>query len=245
MNDNTPAINLYGHADIKAGIAALVDDGARYMTFDTETTGLPPRAIRGQPPIPADDPRQPRMASFAAVFQDAQGGVMDRQKFFVKPEGWSMAYFDDLARAEGKKAASEINGLTEEKLNAEGVPVALPLTVYSEAILAGLTPIAFNKLFDLKIMRGELRRAGMPDLFEQTKAICAMKAMDPYAERGLCMSSPGFVRLSVACEFFGIVNADAHDAMGDADATAEIVAILIRDNLLPDGAVVYSANRAA
>lgn len=245
MNDNTPAINLYGHADIKAGIAALADDGARYMTFDVETTGLPPRAPRGAAPIPADDPRQPRMASFAAVFQDALGNVMARQKFFVKPEGWTMAYFDDLARAKGNLPASAINGLTDEKLNAEGVPVALPLDVYSEAILAGLTPIAFNAVFDKKIMRGELRRAGMPDLFEQTKAICAMAALNPYAQRGLCMSRPGFVKLSVACEFFGIVNADAHDAMGDADATAEIVAILIRDGLLPEGAVVYSANRAA
>lgn len=245
MNDNTPVINLYGFHDIKTAITAMVDDGARFMTFDTETTGLPPRAPRGSAPIPADDPRQPRMASFAAVFQDAMGGVMARQKFFVKPDGWTMAYFDDLARAEGKTPASAINGLTDEILNEKGLPVALPLNLYSEAILAGLTPIAFNKLFDLKIMRGELRRAGMPDLFEQTKAICAMAALDPYADRGLCMSRPGFVKLSVACEHFGITNADAHDAMGDADATGEIVAILIRDGLLPEGAVVYSANRAA
>lgn len=233
MNDNT------------IDIAAIVAAGGKYMTFDTETTGLPPRAPRGAPPIPADDPRQPRMASFAAVFQDERGAVLARQKFLVRPEGWTMAYFDDIARAEGKIPASAINGLTDEKLNAEGVPVALPLAVYSEAILAGLTPIAFNKLFDLKIMRGELRRAGMPDLFEQTKAVCAMAALDPYAAEGLCMSRPGFVKLSVACEYFGITNADAHDAMGDADATAEIVAILIRDGRLPDGAVVYSANRAA
>lgn len=240
MNDNIPDLST-----IADRMRDMADDGAKYMVFDTETTGLPPRAPRGAAPIPADDPRQPRMASFAAVFTDSQGLPMERVKHFVRPEGWTMAYFDDLARAEGKLPASAINGLTDERLNAEGVPVALPLTVYSEAIKAGLTPIAFNKLFDLKIMRGELRRAGMPDLFEETKAICAMAALDPYAAEGLCMSRPGFVKLSVACEFFGIVNADAHDAMGDADATAEIVRILIRDGRLPEGAVVYSANRAA
>lgn len=217
----------------------------KYMVFDTETTGLPPRAPRGAPPIPADDPRQPRMASFAAVITDATGAPISRQKFYIRPEGWSMAYFDELARAEGKTPASEINGLTDDFLHTNGVPVHDALTFYSQAILGGLTPIAFNKLFDLKIMRGELRRAGMPDLFEETKAICAMAALDPYAAEGLCMSRPGFVKLSVACEFFGIVNEDAHDAMGDAEATARIVAILIRDGRLPEGAVVYSANRAA
>lgn len=241
MNDNTPDMI----AQIKAEVAALVDDGAKYMVFDTETTGLPPRAPRGAPPIPADDPRQPRMASFAMVITDSNGTPMSRAKYLVKPDGWTMAFYDDLARADGKLPASAINGLTDEKLNAEGVPVAVPLTCYSEAILGGLTPIAFNKLFDLKIMRGELRRAGMPDLFEQTKAICAMAALDPYANEGLCMTRPGFVKLSVACDFFGIVNEDAHDAMGDADATAKIVSILIRDGRLPEGAVVYSANRAA
>lgn len=220
-------------------------EGARFMVFDTETTGLPPRAPRGAPPIPADDPRQPRMASFAAVILDAAGATLHREKFFIRPDGWSMAYFDDLARSEGKTPASEINGLTDDFLNSCGVPVQDALTFYSAAILAGLTPIAFNKLFDLKIMRGELRRAGMPDLFEETKAVCAMAALDPYAGQGLCMTRPGFVKLSVACDFFGIQNEDAHDAMGDADATAKIVAILIRDGRLPEGSVVYSANRAA
>ena len=241
MNDNTPDL-------INIALSKLSDAigmGARYMTFDTETTGLPPRAPRGAPPIPADDPRQPRMASFAAVFQNEEGAEVWSFKDYVRPDGWSMAYFDSLAIAEGKTPASEINGLTDELLNSLGVPVALPLTIYSEAIRAGLTPIAFNKLFDLKIMRGELRRAGMPDLFEQTKAICAMNALDPYAAEGLCMSRPGFVKLSVACDFFGITNDDAHDAMGDAKATSEIVSILIRDGRLPEGSVVYSANRAA
>jgi DNA polymerase III epsilon subunit-like protein len=245
MNDNTPDFTAEDAARTKSFVEALYDEGARFMVFDTETTGLPPRAERGAPPIPADDPRQPRMASFAAVFTDARGMAMARRRILVRPEGWTMAYFDDIARAQGKTPASAINGLTDEILNANGAPVAHALALYSEAILAGMTPIAFNKLFDLKIMRGELRRAGMPDLFEETKAICAMAALDPYAAEGLCMSRPGFVKLSVACEFFGITNADAHDALGDADATAELVAILIRDGRLPEGSVVYSQNRAA
>lgn len=216
-----------------------------FLIFDTETTGLPPRAPRGTPPIAADDPRQPRMASFAGIIADEHGRALHRQKFYVRPQGWTMAEFDERARHEGKTPASAINGLTDDFLNANGVPVADALTFYSEYIKLGLTVVAFNAIFDTKIMRGELRRAGMADLFDQTRNICAMKALDAYAADGLCMSSPGFVKLSVACEFFGIVNENAHDAMADAEAARAITEILIRDDRLPLPTVVYSKHRAA
>lgn len=216
-----------------------------YLVFDTETSGLPPRAPRGCPPIPADDPRQPRMASFAAIIADELGREIDRQKFYVRPEGWTMAEFDERARHEGKTPASAINGLTDDFLNSVGVPVYDILSFYSEQITSGLIVVAFNAIFDTKIMRGELRRAGMPDLFEQTRNICMMKAQDAYAERGLCMSSPGFVKLAVACEFHGVTLDNAHDAMADTKATQELLAIAIADGLLPAPTVTYSKHHAA
>lgn len=216
-----------------------------YLVFDTETSGLPPRAPRGCPPIPADDPRQPRMASFAAIIADETGREIERHKFYVKPEGWTMAHFDELARHEGKTPASQINGLTDEFLNANGIPVDHILSFYSGHITAGLIVCAFNAVFDTKIMRGELRRAGRPDLFEETRNICLMKALDPYAAQGLCMSSPGFVKLGVACEWFGIQLENAHDAMADAEAARALLEILIRDGNLPEAGVTYSKHRAA
>ena len=156
-----------------------------------------------------------------------------------------MAEFDARAIAEGKKPASEVNGLTDAFLNEHGVPVAGILQFYSGHILSGLIPVAFNSQFDMKIMRGELRRGGMPDLFEQSAHICVMKAQDAYAPRGLCMSSPGFVKLAVALEFHGIVNDNPHDAMGDAKGAQELLAILIRDGLLPEPKINYSAHGKA
>ena len=138
-----------------------------------------------------------------------------------------------------------MNGLTDAFLRANGVSVIEALEFYSGHVVAGLYPVAFNKLFDLKIMRGELRRAGLPDLFDITKAICAMNALDPYAAEGLCMSRPGFVKLSVACEFFGIKLENAHDAMADAEAARAILEILIRDGRCPEPGITYSKNRAA
>lgn len=215
-----------------------------YLVFDTETTGLPVRSARGEPPVPADDPRQPRVASFAAVVADASGNAIEEHKFYVRPDGWTMAEFDARAIADGKRPASEINGLTDDFLNENGVPVSHVLDFYAGNITRGLIVVAFNAIFDTKMMRGELRRAGRPDLFEQTRNICVMKALDPYGAQGLCIQR-GFVKLSEACDFFGIVNENAHDAMADARAAREILARLIRDDRLPAPTITYSSHRAA
>lgn len=222
-----------------------IPEGAAFMVFDTETTGLPPRSPRGGAPIPADDPRQPRMASFAAILAGADGAELARWKAYVRPDGWSMAEFDARAVAEGKKPASAINGLTDDLLNERGVPVRNILDFYSTCIGAGLVAVAHNAVFDKKIMRGELRRAEMPDLFEQTKSICTMKACDAYAASGLCMSSPGFVKLQTACEYFGIVLENAHDAMADCEAARAILAVLIRDRNLPEPRIDFAKPQAA
>lgn len=226
-------------------LIANIPTGAAYLVFDTETTGLPPRAPRGTPPIPADDPRQPRMASFAAIAADPAGRELSRLKAYIRPDGWTMAEFDARAIAEGKKPASEVNGLTDELLNDQGIPVASVLQFYSEAVLSGLVVVAHNAIFDKKIMRGELRRAGMSDLFDKTRSICTMKACDAYAPRGLCMSSPGFVKLEVACAFFGIVNAHAHDAMADTEAARALLEIFIREGTLPEPRIDYASTKAA
>lgn len=192
---------------------------------------MPVRAQRGAPPVAADDPRQPRLASFAGIITDAAGVEIERRKFYVRPQGWTMAEFDAMAIADGKKPASEVNGLTDAILNTEGVPVAEVLEYYSNRIDAGLIVVAHNAVFDTKIMRGELRRADMPDLFEQTLNICTMKALKPYVAEGLASSGFGRISLANACDFFGIVNEDAHDAMSDAEACRAILQILNRQRL--------------
>ncbi len=62
-----------------------------------------------------------------------------------------------------------VNGLTDEFLHANGADIAVVLEQYREEILRGLVLVAYNAQYDLKVMRGEMRRAGVPDLFEQTK----------------------------------------------------------------------------
>jgi DNA polymerase-3 subunit epsilon len=202
-----------------------------YVVFDTETTGLFQFKDRATgEPIPADAPGQPRMASFAAILADEDGKEISRIKAYVRPDGWSIDGTD----------AGRINGLTDAFLTEHGIPVIDVLALWNRWIDEGLQVCAFNAQFDQKMMRAELRRAGLPDRFEDTKAICLMRALDPYGKEGLCIQR-GYVKLSVACEHFGIVNAAAHDAMGDAEAALALLARLIADNRLPEAKVHLAA----
>lgn len=209
----------------------FIPEGARYAVFDTETTGLFIfREGKNGPPVPADDPRQPRMASFAVVYAEKNGQELHRAKMYVRPDGWTI---------DGTKAG-EVNGLTDAFLNANGVPVEEVLALWNQIIDRGMTVAAFNAQFDCKMMRAELRRAGLPDRFEETRNVCLMKALDPYGVEGLCIQR-GFVKLAEACQFFGIDNLEAHDALSDAKAAQELLSILIRAGRLPEARVHYAA----
>lgn len=191
----------------------------KFLVFDTETTGL------FNFKLPADDPSQPHLASAAFILADADGTELSRHKFFVRPDGWEMP-----------AEAGSVNGLTNEFLSENGVPVAEVLDFYSAKIGEGLIAVAFNAQFDCKMMRAELRRAGKPDLFELTNNICVMRGLAPYGAEGLAIKG-GFVKLHVACDHFGIVNEKAHDAMGDAEAAHALLRRLVADNRLPEAKV--------
>lgn len=204
-----------------------------YLVFDTETTGLFQYKDRLGRSIPADDPSQPRLASFAAITTDEEGNEISRDKVFIKPDGWTI---------DGTVAA-KVNGLSDEFLNDTGKPVAEVLDLWEAYIGDGLIAAAYNAQFDCKMMRAELRRAGRPDLFDKTRNTCLMRALRPYQDRGL-KGKGGMVRLEVACDYFGITNAQAHDAMGDAQAALEIMRRLISDGNLLEPKVHYSNSRA-
>lgn len=201
----------------------------KYICFDTETNGL------FNFKLPADADGQPRLASLAMIEVDADGNETDRTSLYIKPNGWQMT-----------EGASRVNGLTDEFLAANGTPVEIALQAYSEKILAGLIPVAYNAQYDLKVMRGELRRAGMPDLFEVTPNICVMRPMTAICQ--IPRRSGGgfkFPNLSEALEHFGHTLDDAHQAMNDAEGALKVMNGLMRLGMLPEPAVYYAKEEPA
>lgn len=151
----------------------------------------------------ADAEGQPRLAQFAMLMIDEDGAIESEHSFYVQPDGWTM-----------DPGATEKNGLTDEFLHDHGIPVRDVLEAYTQAILSGRYLIGFNCQFDAKMMRGELRRASMPDLFEETRNVCVMrKANGVILKEG---GKKGWPSLQRCREVLGLSNEGAHGAVKDA-----------------------------
>lgn len=227
---------MQDHEQTSEALAEQLAGKPTYVVFDTETTGLFLfRDKETGDPVPADDPRQPRLASAAFIVCDDQGIEISRAKHYVKPDGWTMP--------QGEGSAGSVNGLTDEFLEQNGVPVAEVLDMWEGFINDGLIAVAHNSQFDSKMMRAELRRAGRPDLFEETKQTCTMRSCKAYKDQGLALKRGQFVKLEVACEFFDIPLINAHDAMADAQACWRLMCRLIADGNLIEPKVHYAAGK--
>lgn len=187
----------------------------RVLVWDTETTGIPLWNL------PADDPSQPRMIQIAAVLYGADRRVERELVSLVKPEGWQMD--DALAEKLG-------NGLVHARLEAEGRPVLELLTEFQEMHDAADMLVAYGARFDLKILRGELRRAGFPDRYGEKPYFCPMPACTK-----LCKIAPTHAMLASGRKtnktpklgeaisiILGRELENAHDALADCRATADL-----------------------
>jgi len=174
----------------------------QFMSVDTESSGLFDYKRS------ADAEGQPRLAQLAMVMVDEDLNVESEHNFYVRPDGWTM-----------DPSATEVHGLTDEFLHVHGMPVRDVLEAYSRAILSGRAMIAHNAQHDAKMLRGELRRAGMPDLFDETKNICTMRKAN-----GIILKADGkkgWPSLSRCREVLGLTHDGAHSAVKDAlDALA-------------------------
>lgn len=157
---------------------------------------------------PADDPSQPRLAQLCMIDVNDELEIEREANFYIRPEGWTM-----------DPKATEVNGLTDDFLNEHGVPIVEALAEYQNRILNGRAIVAFNAQFDCKAMRGELRRAGLDDLFMKTRNVCVMrKANGVILKAG---GKKGWPSLAEARAALGLEPDGAHKAIKDAhDALA-------------------------
>jgi DNA polymerase-3 subunit epsilon len=178
-----------------------------YVIIDTEGSGLFDFSK------PADAEGQPRLAQLAMIYADAEFNIEREYSAYVKPDGWTM-----------DPKATAINGLTDEILNEKGAPVTDVLAVYTDAIKEGRAVVAFNAQHDCKTMRAELRRAGMPDLFEETKNVCVMRKANGIIPKA--GGKKGWSKLSEARKHLGLDESEVHTAIADANAAWHILKYL-------------------
>lgn len=185
------------------------------MLFDTETNGLMDYKR------PADAPGQPRVAEFAAILTDHRGNVLHEFQRYIKPP-----MIDGVPEWTMTPEATEINGITDEMLQAEGVPIGIVLDFWQRQVLARYVPTAYGAQFDCKMMRSELRRAELDDLFEQTPNVCIMRAARPFAKqigREIIKAggnNKGWPKLSDLCAFLGVPQQKEHGGLDDTRSLA-------------------------
>lgn len=180
-----------------------------YVVLDVETSGLMDFKK------PADAIGQPRVCQAGLIFVDADLAIERVIEHLIKPNGWAL---------DNECEAAKINGLTQEKLEAEGVDIKDILREYGSAIDERRIVVGHNCSFDMKLMRAELRFAGFPDRFMQTRSICTMwgsrDAVGIPAKNGRGFKIP---KLSEACAHFGIEQPSSHSALADARSALEIL----------------------
>lgn len=190
-----------------------------YLIIDTETSGLFDFTR------PADAPGQPRLASIAMLACDEELNLIAATAVLVRPDGWEMP-----------AEAERINGLSQRLLIGHGVPVTEVLVRYAAEIDRGAVVVAHNAQYDTKIMRGEFRRAGIDDRYNDTRTICTMKSL---TER-CAILKPGGVgfkwpKLTEAVpRLLGREHANAHGCLPDALACFDLLRWMKANSCLPE-----------
>ena len=161
-----------------------------FVVLDTETNGF----------------EDPRLAGIALIFVSVSMMIEHEVAFLVRPNGWQMS-----------KEATSVNGLTDERLAAEGIDAAAALHLWKTAISLGRTPVGHNLGFDLRVMANEFAHA-REDAPDPGEGLCTLEPL-----RRLC----GVGALSKAYkEMTGEDMTGAHDAIADARATLTLFAKL-------------------
>lgn len=191
-----------------------------YLSADTEGSGLFDFSK------PADAPGQPRMAAIGMIFADDDLIETGRHSFLIRPDGWT---FDDNSEA------AKVNGLTHERLMDEGVPAIQALEIYSAGIAERRIVVGHNVTHDMKMLRAEMRIAGLPDLFMQTRHICTMWGSRSIVGAIDARGKTKIPKLEEACAFFGIEleAPGAHTGIGGAERALQILRCLRDRDAMP------------
>lgn len=107
------------------------------LTFDCETTGLPPKGAKWDVDF----------AEFPNIVQLAWAVNEKERSFIIKPEGWEIP-----------EASIEVHGITAERANAEGVPFADIIDEFLEDCKKARLLVGHNIYFDTSIVKAMILR---------------------------------------------------------------------------------------
>jgi DNA polymerase III subunit epsilon len=196
----------------------------KVLALDVETSDLP------RWDLPSHHILQPHICSIGWVLFDPASNESIEVYELVKPADWGIS-----------AEAQRVHGLSVEYLTERGRPIREVM----ERFLVGYElcdQIAgYNIVFDLKMLRGALRRCGLPDRRNERPELCCMQAVRPhlniapnYKMMAAGRRTSKTPKLIEAYELLlGKPMAGAHNALEDAKAVVELYRWLLAGNKLP------------
>lgn len=172
-------------------------------SFDLETTGL--------------DPRRDRIISAALMYVDPAGAAVIPSYTCIIDPGVPVP-----------AEASAVNGLTTERVRAEGIRPAAALDYICGLLIRcrheGGPLCIMNAPFDWPFLVAECARHGLaaPPIVPIFDPLVVDRHVDPYRKGGR--------RLADLCAWYGVTLDQAHEAGADAIAAAQVARALVARN---------------
>ena len=178
-----------------------------HLVIDCETTGL------FDYDKPADAEGQPRLCQLGLIWLRDDLSTIAEGEYTIKPNGWTIT-----------PEATKINGMTQEFLEENGKPIDVALNHYAVAIDKRNIVVGFNAAYDIKLMRGEMRRAEMNDRYMQTRTLDIMNGCRKIVDARTKDGRKKAPTLEEACAHFGIEREPfPHRGLGGARAALGIL----------------------
>lgn len=200
----------------------MLSADARFLVFDTETTGVVDQAASAE-----DAGRQPEIVQFACLLIDDKGQEWASANLIVDPSGIV------------PDAAARVHGLTTDICRVVGVSPMVVLHLYQQLAFRSTMLVAHNLEFDDTVMRAAYARCGrrQPDRLAQLRRVCTKVAATPVLNlpptekmRAAGLDKPKPPTLAETYEhLFGQKLLNAHSAMDDTRACARIFLNLLQN----------------
>ncbi len=165
--------------------------------WDCETTGIPKRDA------PLSDESQPRIIGLAAILCDDEGNIVESMDTLIHHTGLEIPEF-----------ITKINGITQERCIAQGIPMVEALARYNDMKSRSTIRVAHNISFDKQMIARETLAAGQEHLPYHGESFCTMAMCRTLGMKG---NLSAMYKALFDKELEG-----AHNAMNDVMACKEI-----------------------
>ncbi len=178
----------------------------KYLFFDTETTGFPPKA---------------RLVSIAWQIWD-DNNFIEKDYYIIKPEGFTIPY-----------QAARVHGITTEYALEHGDDLQKVIDIFINKLNEVDAVVAHNYKFDSKIVEGEFKRLNKDNPLLRKNSIDTMTGSTNYVKLPATRGGYKWPRLEeLYLHLFGEIFDDAHSADADVDATVKCFFELKKRNVL-------------